>query len=81
MLIILYRQPWRDFKLEQTEFTESDNKDYQKGCPQVVDNPSPDEQKIYTARDVADAYVEGFKDGYNTALQNGHHDEDVEGYG
>ena len=68
--------------MEQTEFTESDNKDYLKGCPQVADNPSPDEQKIYTARDVADAYMDGFKDGFNHAITEQHKpDKDVNGYG
>lgn len=40
------------------------------------------EEKIYTAKELADTYVEGFKDGYNTAIQQAHnHDEEVDGYG
>ena len=40
-----------------------------------------DEEPIYTAKELADAYVEGFKDGFNTAIANGHTDEEVDGYG
>lgn len=42
----------------------------------------PNEDKLFTATDIADSYVEGFKDGFNTALSEGHtiKRDDIGGY-
>ncbi len=49
---------------------------------QTPENKEEDEAPlVYTARDLADAYVEGFKDGFNTAISDKWLvKKDVEGY-
>ena len=59
------------------------NRQVHKCHTQTPENKEEDEAPlVYTARDLADAYVEGFKDGFNHAVTEQHKpDKDVNGYG
>jgi hypothetical protein len=58
------------------------NRQVHKCHTQKPENKEDEAPLVYTARDLADAYVEGFKDGFNTAIAEQHNTKkDVEGYG